>query len=73
MSDKPRWTVLYNIVSPESKRWVGTGWEFFDTEEEAQACYDRHNNGANCASKRPWHPSDKKRMGAAHQIELRDA
>jgi len=37
--DRPKWTVLYNIVSPESDRWIGTGYEFFDEEETAAKAY----------------------------------
>lgn len=37
----PNWTVCYNIPSkPDS--WVGSGWEFFDDEKDAKACYDKH-------------------------------
>lgn len=66
---KPKWTVVYNIVSPESSKWVGTGWEFFDDEEDAQACYDRHVASGNTPTKRPYHDGcDKPHLGAAHQF-----
>ena len=51
----PKWTVLYNIVSLESDRFVGTGWEFFDAEEDASDCYQRHIDVGNCPTKRPFH------------------
>ena len=67
----PKWTVLYNIVSPEAARWIGRGWEFFDEERDAQRCYERHNALGNCASKRPYHINDKEHLGAVHTL-MRD-
>lgn len=63
----PKWTVGYNIVSRESERWIGTGWEFFDDEQEAARCYDRHVSAGNCPFKRPYHEADFKHLGAVHQ------
>jgi len=66
---RPRWTVCYNIVSPESDRWVGRGWEFFDEEYQATACYERHIKLGNCPTKRPYyHQSDYQHLGAAHHF-----
>ena len=66
----PKWIVNYNIVSPENNRWIGTGWEFFDTEEEATYCYNRHLGAGNVPCKRPYYHTDGEYLGAAH-IELR--
>lgn len=66
----PNWTVHYNIVSPESKvsKWVGTGWEFFDTEDEALKAYQRHILLGNVPGKRPFHNGvDRQHLGAAHR------
>lgn len=64
----PKWTVLYNIVSAESATYVGTGWEFFDDEREAKACYERHIASGNCPAKRRYSPiPDFQHLGAAHQ------
>jgi len=67
MGDTPKWTVLYNIVSAESDQWVGTGWEFFDSEEAASRCYVRHVASGNCPTKRPYHSFDREHLGAAHR------
>lgn len=65
--NQPMWTVCYNIVSRESLRWVGTGWEFFDNECDAQACFDRHVKNGNCPTKRPYYRArDRIHLGAAH-------
>ena len=67
-SEYPRWTVTYNIVSPENGRWIGRGWEFFDEELEAMAAYERHGRAGNCATMRPFYrKTDIEHMGAAHQ------
>jgi len=59
----PKWTVLYNGTND----WVGTGWEFYDTEEEAQIAYDKHIAKGDCPCKRPFHLGcDRKHLGAAH-------
>ncbi len=63
---RPKWTVHYNIVSPEATEWIGTGWEFFNDERDAQHCYDRHNALGNCATKRPYHRNDRVHLGAVH-------
>lgn len=68
MMIKPNWTVHYNIVSKESSRWIGTGWEFFDKEEDAAHCYLRHFAIGNCPTKRPFHDTDIKHLGAAHRV-----
>ena len=64
---RPMWTVLYNIVSPENDRWVGTGWEFFDSEEDAIRAYKRHQELGNCPGCRPFHKTDINRMGSVHR------
>jgi len=68
----PKWTVHYNIVSPESGKWVGTGWEFFDDESKSSSAYSRHIAAGNCPTKRPFHRDcDLKHLGAAHQFGVR--
>ncbi len=65
----PRFTVLYNIVSPESSKWVGTGWEFFDKEEDAKKCYQRQIENGNCPCRRYFSEKpDRQHMGAAHRF-----
>lgn len=64
----PKWTILYNMVSPENGQWIGTGWEFFDDESDAQRCYERHNTFGDCATKRPYHRNDRVHLGAGHRL-----
>jgi hypothetical protein len=69
MRSRPKWTVCYNIVSLESDRWIGHGWEFFDEDAQAISCYERHNKAGNCATKRRYyHPTDYEHLGAAHRF-----
>lgn len=66
----PNWTVTYNIVSPESNSWVGTGWEFFTDEKDAQKAYDRHISLGNVPTKRPYYDKhDAVHLGAIHDYE----
>ena len=67
--DKPKWTVRYNISSPESNRWIGNGWEFFDEEKDASRAYARIIDRGNVPTKRPFHMNDAKHLGACHKIE----
>ena len=70
---EPRWTVHYNIVSPESDTWIGTGWEFFDEEAQAAAAYERHSKLGNCPTKRPYYRAcDAKHLGAYHDFQGRE-
>lgn len=63
----PKWTVLYNIVSPGSD-WIGTGWEFFDEEIVAVSRYNELINQGHCPTKRPYyHRSDASHLGACHR------
>ena len=67
---QPEWTVLYNIVSPESdgRGWVGTGWEFFDDFREAERCRERLSSAGNVATVRPYHDfTDRQHLGAGHR------
>lgn len=64
---RPKWTVLYNVVSERSS-WIGTAWEFFDNESSAQLCYDKQLATGNCPTKRPFHESDIQHLGAAHRF-----
>jgi hypothetical protein len=63
----PRWTVRYNIAGGA---WVGTGWEFFDDESEAQKRYDALIG--HCPCKRPYHKNDMQHLGAAHQWAMKE-
>lgn len=66
----PKWTVLYNINSKTKDtfpKWIGTGWEFFNTEEAADECYKWHEASGNVPCKRPYHPNDAAHLGAAHR------
>jgi hypothetical protein len=71
VKETPKWTVVYNIVSPESDQWVGTGWEFFGSEQEAELCRARHERLGNVPTKRRWHSVvDMPHLGAAHRYHL---
>lgn len=64
----PSWTVVSNIVSPESDKWVGTCWEFFDEERQAEECYTRQIEAGNTPVKRPYFEiSDRGHLGAVHR------
>jgi hypothetical protein len=68
---RPRWTVCCNLVSPESDAWVGTSWEFFNTEDEAAACFKRHQKAGDCPTKRPFYAKvDVDHMGVADRYWL---
>jgi hypothetical protein len=61
---KPKWTVLCNLVSPESAVWGGTSWEFFDTEDAAAICYKRHQKAWDGPTKRPYYDKcDREHLG----------
>ncbi len=65
---RPKFTVLYNIVVPGAM-WIGTGWEFFDDQEIAQARYDYHVGIGNVPTMRPYnHKCDFKHLGTVHVI-----
>jgi len=65
---RPRWTVVSNILSPESDEWVGTCWEFFDEESQAEECYTRQIEAGNTPTKRPYSGSiDREHLGAVHR------
>lgn len=64
----PKWTVLTNLVSPESDKWIGMSWECFDTEQQAQDCYDRHIKLGNSPTKRPFYfECDFPHLAAIHK------
>ena len=66
----PGWTVCYNIASKNST-WIGTGWEFFNSEVDADACYREQIKVGNCPTKRPYYnSSDREHLGAVHILEL---
>lgn len=64
---KPNWTVFTNLVSPESSRWIGMSWEFFDEEIDADKCFERHFVLGNVPTKRKFNESDRPHMGAVHR------
>lgn len=62
--ENPVWTVIYDI---HSKRWQGSGFEFFDAEKDAQECLDRRIALGAQGFKRPFCPRcDRAGMAAAH-------
>jgi hypothetical protein len=65
----PKLVVFYNIVSKNSD-WIGTGWEFFDDQQEAKACYDQQIANGNCPCMRPYYRTDAVHLGAIHQKEM---
>lgn len=67
---KPLWTVFYNIVSAENDTWIGTGYEFFDKEEDAEKCKLRHEKSGNVPTKRHFHHNDIPHLAAAHKYEI---
>jgi len=68
--NKPKWTVLSNLVSKGSE-WIGTSREFFDDKIAADNCYKDHIKRGNCPALRPYnHNVDKAYLGAVHR-ELR--
>lgn len=66
MENRPSYTLVYNIVN--ASKWVGTGWEFFDTEEDAEARYEELNKQGHCCTLRPYHNTDSIHLGAAHRM-----
>ena len=66
MNKLPRFTVGYNIGSGD-RRWIGTGWEFFDSEEDAERCYKQLVAQGHVPFRRPFHRGcDIPHMAAAH-------
>lgn len=64
---KPNWTVLYNIANNGSP-YIGTAWEFFDHENQADDCLTRQRMNGNIPCKRPFHEAtDRPHMGACHR------
>ncbi len=70
-SDWPKWTVVYNIPSPNDG-FVGKGWEFFDDEAHAEHCYRKQIARGNVPTMRPFHPSDKQHMNPCDVHNSRD-
>lgn len=72
---EPKWTIAYNTISSGSP-WVGTGREFFGSEEDALKRYSAIPSGSDvvgpnysgpvCATKRPFHETDIPYLGATH-------
>ncbi len=69
----PKWTVLYNVRHP-GQTWVGTGWEFYNSEITAHARYHELSDHPDYTpSVRPYHNGcDFKHLGAAHQMQFKD-
>lgn len=68
MSNRPKWTVHCNIVSPENQKWIGTSWEFFDSDSEAEMCFNRHLLAHDCPCKRPYYGySDRRHLAEVHR------
>lgn len=68
----PKWTVRYNIVNKHSP-WIGTGWEFFDSEREAEIAYKKHIDLGNVPTKRPFHRAcDTKHLGCVDRNRITD-
>lgn len=64
----PKWTVVYNIASPESDKWIGMGWEFFDDFSDADRCFKRQAKLGNVPTLRPFNKkADYNQLGAAHR------
>lgn len=71
---KPRWTVLYNIISEENPTFVGKGWEFFSDQVDAIACCDRHVKAGRHVCLRPYVDRDYDKCGdrdSTHQVNAR--
>lgn len=59
----PRWIVIANIPG----KWTGVSYQFFDTEEEAQKCFNDNVCLGNTPTMRPFYePSDKQFL---HMLE----
>ena len=63
----PNWTVLCNLVSQEDGKWIGMSWEFFDSRDDAKACYERQRSAGNVPCLRRFKSTDRQRMGAVHR------
>jgi hypothetical protein len=63
----PAWTLSYNVKTPGS-RWIGTAWEFFDDEVQAQRRFDELRAADAYPTKRPYHSYDRVHLGAAHAL-----
>lgn len=63
---RPRLTLVYNIVN--DSKWIGTGWEFFDSEQFADDRKSELSSMGHCCTLRPYHhKTDEKHLGAAHR------
>ena len=63
--NKPKWTVTCNWVN--TTQWIGTHWEFFNSEKDAAQRYKELKGQGHCCTKRPFHKNDINYMGAAHR------
>ena len=69
--NKPRFTVLFNIVTPNSP-WIGTGWQFFDDKKDAETMYECLISLGHCPTLRPYHEGcDRQHLGAAHRMMIK--
>jgi len=60
----PKWTVITNLTG----KWIGTSWEFFDEENEAEACYQKHLAIGNVPTKPYFNAVDSFHLGAVHRM-----
>lgn len=68
---QPNWTVLYSIKSPENDKWTGKGFEFFDKEEDAEACYQRQILAGNQPTKRLYYDNvDWENLALHHRVKF---
>lgn len=69
----PTWTVLSNLKRHEATPWIGSSIEFFDSEFEAERCFQRHRVAGDTSTKRPFHHSDERDLhvlDTRHQADL---
>ena len=65
---KPKWTVIYNLPTRESA-WIGTAWEFYEEESNAQRRYDELVKDGRYPTKRPYHrDNDRSHLAAVHEM-----
>ena len=52
MGNNPKWTVTYKVIN--SSQYNGMGWEFFDTEEQADECVSKNEKLGYIVEKREF-------------------
>lgn len=72
--ERPKFTVITNIVSPESVEYIGRCWEFFSKEEDAIKCFKRQLGSGNSPSKRSYyHLTDYEHMAMSTKSAIKHA